>query len=166
MDFLTKNSFLHNLDFAKSENLYSINFISPLYGSSKSFAVKDLLEKNEQLVLLLSDIKLVNETKVELSVLGFAESLIVIDDFKFGKPKTKDIAAVLGVFGLNKALIVDGENKNLELASRNLRKHKFLRTEGVNVYDVVNHEGLVLSKNAVQALAEKLANEKRAKSKA
>ncbi|MBP9120712.1 MAG: transcription-repair coupling factor [Ignavibacterium sp.] len=81
MDFLTKNSFLHNLDFAKSENLYSINFISPLYGSSKSFAVKDLLEKNEQLVLLLSDIKLVNETKVELSVLGFAESLIVIDDF-------------------------------------------------------------------------------------
>ncbi|MBK7500030.1 MAG: transcription-repair coupling factor [Ignavibacteriales bacterium] len=81
MNFLTKNSFLNNLDFAKSENLYSINFISPLYGSSKSFAVKDLLEKNEQLVLLLSDIKLVNETKVELSVLGFAESLIVIDDF-------------------------------------------------------------------------------------
>jgi transcription-repair coupling factor (superfamily II helicase) len=81
MDFLTKNSFLHNLDFAKSENLYSINFISPLYGSSKSFAVKDLLEKNEQIVLLLSDIKLVNETKVELNVLGLAESLIVIDDF-------------------------------------------------------------------------------------
>lgn len=95
-----------------------------------------------------------------------SERLIVIDDFKFGKPKTKDIAAVLGVFGLNKALIVDGENKNLELASRNLRKHKFLRTEGVNVYDVVNHEWLVLSKNAVQALAEKLANEKRAKSRA
>ena len=81
MNFLTKNSFLHNLDFAKSENLYSINLISPLYGSSKSFAVKDLLEKNEQIVLLLSDIKLVNETKVELSVLGLADSLIIIDDF-------------------------------------------------------------------------------------
>jgi len=81
MNFLTKNSFLNNLDFAKSENLYQIEFISPLYGSSKSFAVKDLLGKNGQLVLLLSDIKLVNETKVELSVLGFAESLIVIDDF-------------------------------------------------------------------------------------
>ena len=81
MNFLTKNSFLHNLDFAKSENLYSINLISPLYGSSKSFAAKDLLDKNGQVVLLLSDIKLVNETKVELNVLDLADSLIVIDDF-------------------------------------------------------------------------------------
>jgi large subunit ribosomal protein L4 len=95
-----------------------------------------------------------------------SERLIVIDDFKLGKPKTKDVTSVLGTFGLNKALIVDGENKNLELASRNLRTHKYLRTEGVNVYDVVNHEWLVLSKNAAQALADRLANEKRAKSKA
>ncbi len=95
-----------------------------------------------------------------------SERLIVIDDFKFGKPKTKEVASVLGAFGLSKALIVDGENKNLELASRNLEKHKFLRTEGVNVYDVVNHEWLVLSKKAAQTLAERLAGEKRAKSKA
>jgi transcription-repair coupling factor (superfamily II helicase) len=57
------------------------NFISPLYGSSKSFAVKDLLNKNEQVILLLSDIKLVNEAKVELSVIGISDDLIVIDDF-------------------------------------------------------------------------------------
>jgi len=81
MNFLTKNFFFNNLEFPKSENLRTVKFISPLYGSSKSFAVKDLLEKNEQLVLLLSDIKLVNETKVELYVLGMADSLIVIDDF-------------------------------------------------------------------------------------
>ena len=95
-----------------------------------------------------------------------SERLIVIDDFKLGKPKTKEMASVLGTFGLNKALIVDGENKNLELASRNLERHKFLRTEGVNVYDVVNHDWLVLSKQAAQTLAERLAGEKRAKSKA
>ena len=81
MNFLTKNSFLNNLEFTKSENHYLIKFISPLYGSSKSFAVKDLLDKNEQIVLLHSDIKLVNETKVELNVIGLANSLIVIDDF-------------------------------------------------------------------------------------
>ena len=81
MNFLTKNSFLNNLEFAKSDNLRTVKFISPLYGSSKSFAVKDLLDKNDQIVLLLSDIKLVNETKVELNVLGLADSLIVIDDF-------------------------------------------------------------------------------------
>jgi transcription-repair coupling factor (superfamily II helicase) len=81
MNFLTKNFFLNNLEFTKSENSYPIKFISPLYGSSKSFAVKDLLDKKDQVVLLLSDIKLANETKVELNVLGLADSLIVIDDF-------------------------------------------------------------------------------------
>ncbi len=55
--------------------------ISPLIGSSKSFAVKEILDKNDQIALLLSDTKLVNETKVELNVLGLADYLIVIDDF-------------------------------------------------------------------------------------
>jgi transcription-repair coupling factor (superfamily II helicase) len=70
-------------DFTNSTKFQTlkVNFISPLYGSSKSFAVKDLLDKNDQIVLLLSDIKLVNETKVELNVLCLADSLIVIDDF-------------------------------------------------------------------------------------
>ena len=92
-----------------------------------------------------------------------SDRLVVIDDFKFGKAKTKEVAGVLSTFGLSKALIVDGENKNLELASRNLEKHKFLRTEGVNVYDVVNHEWLVISKKAAQALGERLASAKKAK---
>ena len=58
-----------------------IIFISPLYGSYKSFAIKDLFQKNEQLVLLFVDSKAVHETKVELSVLGLTYDLIVIDDF-------------------------------------------------------------------------------------
>jgi large subunit ribosomal protein L4 len=95
-----------------------------------------------------------------------SERLLVIDDFKLAKPQTKEMAAVLGTFGLSKALIVDAENKNLELASRNLAKAKFLPTGGVNVYDVVNHEWLVLSKKAAQTLSERLAGEKRAKAKA
>jgi len=91
-----------------------------------------------------------------------SERLIVIDDFKIGKAKTKEVAAVLATFGFNKALIVDSDNKNLEFGSRNLEKAKFLRTEGVNVYDVVNHEWLVLSKKAAQTLGERLTGEKRA----
>ena len=75
--YFLANFFNKNIHFSSS----NVTFISTLYGSSKSFAVKDLQEKNEQLVLLLSDIKLVNETKVELSVLGISDSLIVIDDF-------------------------------------------------------------------------------------
>lgn len=94
-----------------------------------------------------------------------SERLIVIDEFKL-KAKTKEVASVIATFGFGKALIVDGDNKSLELASRNLEKAKFLRTEGVNVYDVVNHEWLVISKKAAQALSERLTGEKRAKAKA
>jgi large subunit ribosomal protein L4 len=85
-----------------------------------------------------------------------SERLIVIDDIKIGKAKTKEVAGVIATFGLGKALIVDSDNSNLEFGSRNLEKAKFLRTEGVNVYDVINHEWLVLSKKAAEALGERL----------
>lgn len=91
-----------------------------------------------------------------------SERLVVIDDFKIGA-KTKEVAAVLDTFKLGKALLVDGDNKNLEFASRNLRTHKFLRTEGVNVFDVVNYDYLVLSKTAAQTLSDRLSGEKKAK---
>ncbi len=58
-----------------------VTLISPLYGSLKSFYIKVLFNKNEQLVLLLAESKLVNEIKVELNILGLADYLIVIDDF-------------------------------------------------------------------------------------
>lgn len=91
-----------------------------------------------------------------------SERLLVIDDFKIGA-KTKEVASVLNTFKLGKALLVDGDNKNLEFASRNLRTHKFLRTEGVNVFDVVNYDWLVLSKTAAQTLSDRLSGEKKAK---
>lgn len=93
-----------------------------------------------------------------------SDRLIVIDDFKI-KAKTKEVAEVLNTFSLGKALLVDGDNKGLELASRNLRTHKFLRTEGVNVFDVVNYEWLVISKKAAETLSERLTGEKKAKTK-
>jgi large subunit ribosomal protein L4 len=93
-----------------------------------------------------------------------SDRLLVIDDFKIGA-KTKEVAAVLNTFQLGKALLVDGDNKNLEFASRNLATHKFLRTEGVNVFDVVNYEWLVISKNAAQSLSDRLSAEKKAKSR-
>ena len=64
-----------------SDSINKINFISPLYGAAKSLAVKELLNKHEQIVLLFTDSKTVHEFKVELSVLGFADDLIIIDDF-------------------------------------------------------------------------------------
>lgn len=81
---MTKNDLLKNnfeiIRNIKFDNFNSIN-ISPLYGSAKSFAIKELFAQNNFLVLLLTETKLVNEFKVELSVLGLSDDLIVIDDF-------------------------------------------------------------------------------------
>lgn len=87
--------------------------------------------------------------------------IIILDSFGLEKPKTKAFAKVLNeTFGLNKALLVDHDSKNAELAARNLENHKFLRTEGVNVYDLVNHEWLVMSKKAALVLIEKHSTKK------
>jgi large subunit ribosomal protein L4 len=87
-----------------------------------------------------------------------SERLIVIDDINLKTPKTKLMSELLlKTFGIDKVLIIDNANKNAELATRNLPKHKFLRTEGANVYDIVRHEWLVLSKQAAVALGERLA---------
>ena len=95
-----------------------------------------------------------------------SDRIVILDEFKLDKPATQKVAAVLNkTFGMKKALIVDTDNKNLELSSRNLATHKFLKTIGVNVYDVVNHEWLVMSKKAALSLAEKLAGEKKSAKK-
>ena len=54
-------------------------------------------------------------------------------------------------------LIVAEKNKNLELSARNVPHVKVLRTEGINVYDIVRHDWLVLTKSAVQAVQTRLA---------
>ena len=89
-----------------------------------------------------------------------SERILVIDDLKLAKAKTKIVSEMLSTFGLKKALFVDQDNKNFELAARNLATHKYLRTEGVNVYDVVNHEWLVLTKKSVDGLISRLSNKK------
>ena len=88
-----------------------------------------------------------------------SDRLIIVDDLKLAKGKTKELAAVLELFGFKKALLIDMENKPLMLASRNLARHKFLPMQGLNVYDVVNHEWLVLSKKAALELGAKYSRE-------
>ena len=81
MNFLSNNFFSACFGFSKSEISNKTIFTSPLYGSSKSFAVKELINIYNQIVLLFTDSKTVHEIKVELNILGLADDLIVIDDF-------------------------------------------------------------------------------------
>jgi large subunit ribosomal protein L4 len=86
-------------------------------------------------------------------------NLIVIDEFGFAAPKTKDFLAAVDSLGLAeknsrpKMLIVDSlDNENLILSSRNVQKTKVTNAFGVNIYDIVYHEKLLISKSAIADL--------------
>jgi len=84
--------------------------------------------------------------------------LVVLDGFDVSEPKTKAVAGKLGGLGIGSALIVEAsENQNLHLSVRNLPKVKYIRAEGVNVYDILKHESLVLTVESARALDERLA---------
>jgi large subunit ribosomal protein L4 len=80
--------------------------------------------------------------------------LVVVDDFKLNDIKTKKLAEILGTLEVNKSTLIvdDKENQNLRLSARNLEKHSCVPPEGVNVYDLLRHEHVVLTKRAVEAL--------------
>ena len=86
------------------------------------------------------------------------DALTVVDSIELDEPKTKKVVAMLEALGIKEScLIVNGaENEALERAARNLPRVDVLRTEGVNVYDVLRHKHLVLTKAAVDALKERL----------
>lgn len=83
--------------------------------------------------------------------------LTVVDAFELGEIKTKSLAGILAKLEVARgSLIVDGVNEKLRLSARNLDGHQVLPPEGVNVYDVLRHEHLVLTKSAAQALEARL----------
>jgi large subunit ribosomal protein L4 len=86
-----------------------------------------------------------------------AGRFLVVDEFKLAAIKTQALGEVLqSKLAVEQVLIVDDANKNLELSGRNLPRVKILRTEGLNVYDIVRNEWLVITKRAVQAIEARL----------
>lgn len=84
-------------------------------------------------------------------------NLFVVDGFGLDDIKTKALAAVLKAFDAGSSLIVDAKsNDKLRLSARNLEKSHFLPPEGVNLYDILRHEHLILTKDAVAELQNRL----------
>ena len=83
-------------------------------------------------------------------------NLIIVNDWKLDAPKTRDFISTLGTLKLaGKTLIVDSlKNTNLMLASRNVQTTKVVNSYGVNIYDLVNHQKLVLTPRTVEELTE------------
>jgi len=80
--------------------------------------------------------------------------LVIVDRFDLSEIKTKALLQALGTLKTDRhTLVVDvAGNENLRLSIRNCADHQFLPPEGVNVYDLLRHDTLVLSKDAAKAL--------------
>jgi large subunit ribosomal protein L4 len=92
--------------------------------------------------------------KSALSLILKEGRLTIVDSIDLGEVKTKKLAGVLVALQAGKKTLVvdDGGNQNLRLSIRNLEDKLFLPPEGVNVYDLLRHDHLVLSKGAIAAL--------------
>ena len=96
--------------------------------------------------------------KVALSSKHADGKLIVLDAASAAAPKTKAVAAQLKAMGLSSALIVDGTalDRNFQLAARNIHGVDLLPQQGANVYDILRCDTLVLTRQAVEQLQERL----------
>ncbi len=92
--------------------------------------------------------------KAALSKFNKEGRLVIVDRFELGEIKTKGVLQALGALKTDRhTLVVDAaSNENLRLSIRNCADHQFLPPEGVNVYDLLRHDTLVLSKDAAKAL--------------
>jgi len=81
-------------------------------------------------------------------------NLVIVSEWSLEHPKTKEFIGTLGTLKLSgKTLIVDSlKNTKLMLASRNVQTAKVVNSYGVNIYDLVNHQKVVLTPKTVEEL--------------
>ncbi len=92
-----------------------------------------------------------------LALRGRDGKLLIVQEWKPAAPKTSAAAKVLGKLGARKALVVDAAaNTALARSVRNLDGSDFLPVEGLNVYDVLRHDALVLTAETAKKLEEVL----------
>jgi large subunit ribosomal protein L4 len=97
--------------------------------------------------------------RVALSLKHHEGKLILLDDFPLDGFKTKQVLEVLKKFEVEDALIVTHEkNARLERSARNIAKIQVLHGESLNVYDILNHEHLILLSPVLQRIQGVLAS--------
>jgi large subunit ribosomal protein L4 len=94
--------------------------------------------------------------KALISVLSMKlkeDKMLILKDFPMEKISTKTFKSVVDLFGFKKVLFVlDNQNEVLLKSSRNIKNIKMIRSEGINVYDVLNCEHLVLLEPSVKKI--------------
>jgi large subunit ribosomal protein L4 len=97
--------------------------------------------------------------KCALSSKAAEGKLVVLDEAKLAEPRTKTLAAVLDKLGWGSTLVIAGAEieRNFDLAARNLQTIDVLPAQGLNVYDILRRDTLVLTQDAVRQIEERLA---------
>lgn len=93
-----------------------------------------------------------------LSAKQAAGQLVVIDTAALKAPKTADLAKKISALGWSNVLVIDGEavDANFSKAARNIAGIDVLPSKGANVYDILRRDTLVLTKDGVEKLVERL----------
>jgi large subunit ribosomal protein L4 len=113
--------------------------------SQRSYAIK-VPKKVRRLAL-----KMALSSKVE------DKTIYVIDDFNLETKKTKDLVNVINSLELSDILIVsDTDDANLLLSSRNISDVKVIKTEGLNVYDILKFKNLLLVESTIKNIQGRL----------
>ena len=82
--------------------------------------------------------------------------LVLVDAIKFDEVKSKKFVALMKIFKITNALIIDEENKNLSLSARNVTNFKVIKPEGLNVFDIMIHDYVVLTKPSLESIEKRL----------
>lgn len=96
--------------------------------------------------------------KLALSSKAKTGGLVIVDEAKLTEAKTKAAADAFAKLGISSALIIDGPavDQNFARAARNVPRIDVLPVQGINVYDILRRDTLVLTRAAVAALEERL----------
>jgi large subunit ribosomal protein L4 len=95
--------------------------------------------------------------RVALSQRAREQKVIVLDKFELAAPKlTKQVASALAKLGATNALVVDANNEALARGTKNLTKAKWIAPEGLNVYDVLKYDTLVITAASAKQVEEGL----------
>ncbi|MCG8587976.1 MAG: 50S ribosomal protein L4 [Proteobacteria bacterium] len=89
------------------------------------------------------------------------EAITVVDELVLDEFKTKRMLAILEAVGVGSEstlIVVNGENEQVEVSAQNLPGVDVLRVEGLNVYDVLRHQKLLLTKDALAQVETRLAS--------
>ena len=83
--------------------------------------------------------------------------LHIMDGFELKTPKTKMMAGILGKLEARTTLVIGTDQETLQRSVRNIRNTKYLDVAGLNVFDVLKYDNLLLTKQSVSKIEERLA---------